>query len=442
MRDRRRARCAATIERVLRHPVELTCAGPHRRRRARLGPGRHLRRDAEPSARPRGAPSLGQQAVRPGDRGARRSSWRRRRLRRPLLGHVPPLPLHGPEPAVPDPFLPRTAWHVPTPLDLRRCGSPATRFIGEHDFSSFCRRPRWPTSRRADVARPPGASTPRWDDLGDDVLRFEIKANAFCHQMVRSDRGHAGRGRPGSQARRATSRRSSRARDRARRRAGWRPPHGLCLWQVDYPEPVPGWDLPPAPDFIECPSGLPEPSRLASEPLAPRVVGSVAHRPERRPAREGRRVRTYTPRPARSSATGTSSTPRPRPRPPVHRGRPHPPGQAQADLRPAPRHRRPRDHHQRRQGRAHRRQGRAKRSTATRGYPGGLKRETYAEPPGPEARGGRSPQSIRGMLPKNRLGRQLLTKLKVYAGPEHPHAAQQPEGPRARPTPRRGSDEA
>lgn len=35
--------------------------------------------------------------------------------------------------------------------------------------------------------------------------------------------------------------------------------------------------------------------------------------------------------------------------------------------------------------------------------------------------------AIKGMLPKNRLGRQMLTKLKVYAGPEHPHEAQQPE---------------
>lgn len=34
--------------------------------------------------------------------------------------------------------------------------------------------------------------------------------------------------------------------------------------------------------------------------------------------------------------------------------------------------------------------------------------------------------AVRGMLPHNRLGRQMLRKLKVYAGPEHPHAAQQP----------------
>jgi large subunit ribosomal protein L13 len=35
--------------------------------------------------------------------------------------------------------------------------------------------------------------------------------------------------------------------------------------------------------------------------------------------------------------------------------------------------------------------------------------------------------AVRGMLPKNALGRQMVRKLKVYAGPEHPHSAQQPE---------------
>lgn len=35
--------------------------------------------------------------------------------------------------------------------------------------------------------------------------------------------------------------------------------------------------------------------------------------------------------------------------------------------------------------------------------------------------------AVRGMLPKNRLGRQMFKKLKVYAGPEHPHVAQQPK---------------
>jgi large subunit ribosomal protein L13 len=35
--------------------------------------------------------------------------------------------------------------------------------------------------------------------------------------------------------------------------------------------------------------------------------------------------------------------------------------------------------------------------------------------------------AVKGMLPRNRLGRAQLRKLKVYAGPEHPHAAQKPE---------------
>jgi len=59
------------------------------------------------------------------------------------------------------------------------------------------------------------------------------------------------------------------------------------------------------------------------------------------------------------------------------------------------------------------------------GYPGGLKRQTYGQllsaRPTEAIR-----RSVRGMLPKNRLGRQQLKKLKIYAGPTHPHAAQQP----------------
>ena len=60
------------------------------------------------------------------------------------------------------------------------------------------------------------------------------------------------------------------------------------------------------------------------------------------------------------------------------------------------------------------------------GYPGGLKSVTYAELM--EKNPVRAVEkAIRGMLPKNSLGRQQLTKLKVYVGAEHPHAAQQPQ---------------
>ena len=59
------------------------------------------------------------------------------------------------------------------------------------------------------------------------------------------------------------------------------------------------------------------------------------------------------------------------------------------------------------------------------GYPGGLKAVSYEELL--EKNPVRAVEkAIRGMLPKNSLGRQQLSKLKVYAGAEHPHAAQQP----------------
>ena len=60
------------------------------------------------------------------------------------------------------------------------------------------------------------------------------------------------------------------------------------------------------------------------------------------------------------------------------------------------------------------------------GYPGGLTATRYSD-----LMIDRADQvvrnAIRGMLPKNRLGRQMATKLKVYAGPDHPHAAQSPD---------------
>jgi large subunit ribosomal protein L13 len=60
------------------------------------------------------------------------------------------------------------------------------------------------------------------------------------------------------------------------------------------------------------------------------------------------------------------------------------------------------------------------------GYPGGLKETSY------EQMMERRPteilrRAVKGMMPKNRLARQQLRKLKIYAGPEHPHAAQNPQ---------------
>ena len=60
------------------------------------------------------------------------------------------------------------------------------------------------------------------------------------------------------------------------------------------------------------------------------------------------------------------------------------------------------------------------------GYPGGLRAVAYSELL--EKRPERAVEkAVRGMIPKTTLGRNQLGKLKVYAGPEHPHAAQQPK---------------
>jgi large subunit ribosomal protein L13 len=60
------------------------------------------------------------------------------------------------------------------------------------------------------------------------------------------------------------------------------------------------------------------------------------------------------------------------------------------------------------------------------GYPGGLRETLYgnalANKPAETVR-----RTVKGMLPHNRLGRQMIQKLKVYAGPEHPHIAQRPQ---------------
>ncbi len=60
------------------------------------------------------------------------------------------------------------------------------------------------------------------------------------------------------------------------------------------------------------------------------------------------------------------------------------------------------------------------------GYPGGLKTRTYADALERDAAEAVR-QSIVGMLPHNRLGRAMASKLKVYAGPTHPHGAQNPQ---------------
>ena len=132
---------------------------------------------------------------------------------------------------VPDPFLAGTAWWVADPLDLDAMSLACDPLIGEHDFSSFCRRPR-SRDGEEDVSLVRRVSDAGWEDLGDGVLRFSIRGSAFCHQMVRSIVGlhvAVGRGR-----RRAGEVRSVLlARDRSAS-VSPAPAHGLCLWAVEY----------------------------------------------------------------------------------------------------------------------------------------------------------------------------------------------------------------
>ena len=129
--------------------------------------------------------------------------------------------------------------------------------IGEHDFSSFCRRPKvadgvTPPSMRRRVHQRRVEAGHRRPPPRPGLLRFEIRANAFCHQMVRSIVGtlvEVGLGKL-----RAGDVRGILL-ERDRQAAGTvAPPHGLVLWEVGYPVGVPG------------PSGaVPERSTTAAE---------------------------------------------------------------------------------------------------------------------------------------------------------------------------------
>lgn len=116
---------------------------------------------------------------------------------------------------VADPLLSGLAWHVVGPLDLRSMTAAADALLGVHDFRAFCRRvpgttPDDPIPRRVLDARwtrlggpgrhdgSGGALVPALVPVVGDLLAFEIEANAFCHQMVRSLVGtlvDVGRGR-------------------------------------------------------------------------------------------------------------------------------------------------------------------------------------------------------------------------------------------------------
>jgi tRNA pseudouridine38-40 synthase len=219
---------AASIERVLRHPVRLTVAG-------RTDAGVHawgqvmsfdtsadgfdaagLQRSLNKLCAP--AIVVREVSVEPGTFDARHSA-RARRYRYTIVNRP-----------WPDPFLTRTAWHVDQPLDLSTMRLACDPLFGEHDFSSFCRKPRVPDGVSFSMVR--RILDARWHELGDGVLRFDIEATAFCQQMVRSIVGTLvdvglGRTRAGDM--------TGIIRGRDRSLAGQvAPAHGLCLWEVAY----------------------------------------------------------------------------------------------------------------------------------------------------------------------------------------------------------------
>ena len=225
---------AASLGRVLRVPVELTGAG-------RTDAGVHARGQVVSFDAPEAA-DLGrvQRSINslcaasivvrsiewaPDDFDARFSAtWRHYRYQ--VLNRT-----------WPDPLLSPTAWHVSAPLDLLSMQLACDPFVGEHDFTSFCRRPKLepgtPDSLAPSLVR--RVLEARWERPGgadDDLLWFHIRATAFCHQMVRSIVGFlvdVGQGR--RHAGEVLS--ALRAKDRAT--AGTvAPPQGLVLWRVGY----------------------------------------------------------------------------------------------------------------------------------------------------------------------------------------------------------------
>lgn len=216
------------LEKILRSPVELTCAG-------RTDAGVHawgqvvsfdapadrldeltLRRSLNKLCAP--AIVVRDVTSAPATFDARRSA-RARHYRYTIVNRP-----------VPDPFLAHVAWHVDEPLDVGLLRLGCDPLVGEHDFSAFCRRPKLRDGTEASLVR--HVKSASWLDLGEGVLRFEVSANAFCHQMVRSLVGtlvDVGLGR--LQAGELLGILASRDRSEAGPLA---PPHGLCLWSVEY----------------------------------------------------------------------------------------------------------------------------------------------------------------------------------------------------------------
>ena len=226
---------ATALATALRQPVELTCAGRtdagvHAAGQVVhtdvVGPVDTVSLVKAVNAMLGPAVVLRRATVAPPGFDARRSARARRYRYLILQGDSP------------DPLLAPLAWYVRDRLDMRAMAAGADSLLGEHDFRAFCRRPPGtapgePIRRRvldASWREEPWAP----GGLGPDarLLRFDITAQSFCHQMVRSIVGtlaEVGRGR-----RRASDVTWMLTTGDRSQGVTLAPPHGLSLLAVDY----------------------------------------------------------------------------------------------------------------------------------------------------------------------------------------------------------------
>jgi len=130
---------------------------------------------------------------------------------------------------VAEPLLRHTSWHVSQPLRLEAMEEAAGLLVGEHDFASFCRARIGRSSARQ-------VAEAGWQRLDDHLLWFGIKADSFCHQMVRSLVAalvQVGKGQLDPEELAGILA----ARER-RAATGVAPARGLILWRVHYPDRI------------------------------------------------------------------------------------------------------------------------------------------------------------------------------------------------------------
>jgi len=129
------------------------------------------------------------------------------------------------------PMLTDRAWHVREPLNLALMNLACDGLIGEQDFTAFCRKAD-PVEGVPVLSLHRFVMEARWSQTEENLFTFDIRANAYCHQMVRSIVGFlvdVGLGkRPASDTRAVLY-----ARDRAHG-SMVAPPQGLTLWDVGY----------------------------------------------------------------------------------------------------------------------------------------------------------------------------------------------------------------